>query len=35
MAPSALKATGMGINIPSNFLSLGIKTPFNELAFFV
>jgi hypothetical protein len=29
MAPSFLKATGMGINIPSSFLSLGIEFPFS------
>src|SRR5687768_6511420 len=28
MAPSFLNATGIGIKIPSIFLSLGIKTPF-------
>jgi hypothetical protein len=28
MAPSCLKATGIGIKIPSIFLSLGIKPPF-------
>jgi hypothetical protein len=28
MPPSFLKATGIGINIPSSFLSLGIKSPF-------
>jgi hypothetical protein len=28
MAPSLLKATGIGIKIPSSFLSLGINPPF-------